>query len=111
MKLSLVQMYLALNINHEQILQILNHLEPYIGGIDAISNLRQRVNLQMAEKIPPMKVKHRGHLTELQFAVGMVMKHLQYRYKCIIYGWDEKCSESSEWMERVIKHLHNTTKP
>lgn len=104
MKLALCQVYLSLDINHEQILHMLTELEPQVG---VIANLRHQVNIQMAEKILPVEVKHRRNLPDLQFAVGMVMQHRKYHYTCIIYGWDEKCTESSEWMERVINHRHS----
>lgn len=35
---------------------------------------------------------------EVEFAVGMVMHHRRYDYRCVIFGWDPTCSASEEWM-------------
>ncbi|WAR03525.1 FBX21-like protein [Mya arenaria] len=41
------------------------------------------------------KVKLRK--TEVEFSVGMVMKHKRYSYSCVISGWDERSKASREW--------------
>ncbi|XP_049786940.1 F-box only protein 21-like isoform X1 [Schistocerca cancellata] len=37
----------------------------------------------------------------VQFAVGMIMKHRLFNYRCVIYGWDLLCMESKEWITQM----------
>ncbi|XP_069115061.1 F-box only protein 21-like [Argopecten irradians] len=38
------------------------------------------------------------------FSVGQVMCHKKYHYMCVIYGWDQKCEASKEWIHQMGVH-------
>jgi len=31
----------------------------------------------------------------------MIMRHRQYNYKCVIYGWDSLCAASQDWIQQM----------
>lgn len=37
----------------------------------------------------------------IAYAVGMIMRHRQYNYRCVIYGWDPLCAASQEWIRQM----------
>ncbi|XP_069673301.1 F-box only protein 21-like isoform X2 [Periplaneta americana] len=37
----------------------------------------------------------------IAYAVGMIMRHRQYNYRCVIYGWDSLCAASQEWIRQM----------
>lgn len=102
MQLSLAKVYLSLDINHEQTLQLLNQ------QMGVVTNLVEQVNMRMTAVRPPVEIKHRPNLPEVRFAVGMVMRHRKLKYTCIIYGWDERCTESLRRIEQVTSIIYNT---
>lgn len=50
---------------------------------------------------------------EVKFAVGMVMHHLLYGYKCVIFNWDHVCSAAQDWQSRnnINKLIHKAKQP
>ncbi|CAH1128049.1 unnamed protein product [Ceutorhynchus assimilis] len=36
----------------------------------------------------------------VQFAVGMVMKHKKFSYRCVIFNWDKECVASPTWISQ-----------
>lgn len=87
-----------MHINYEQVLQISKRIEQQMGVRDLFV---EEVTMKMTAVKPPVVVKSRKNLPEVRFAVGMVMRHRKFKYTCVIYGWDEKCAESSDWIEQV----------
>lgn len=87
-----------MDINYEQILQISNQIEQQMGVRDLFV---EEVNMKMAAVKQPVVVKYRKNLPEVRFAVGMVMRHRRFKYTCVIYGWNEKCAETLDWIEQV----------
>uniref|UniRef100_A0A8D3AJ23 F-box protein 21 n=1 Tax=Scophthalmus maximus TaxID=52904 RepID=A0A8D3AJ23_SCOMX len=41
---------------------------------------------------------------EVQYSVGLIMKHKRSGYNCVIYGWDPKCTMSQEWITTMRVH-------
>ncbi|XP_029637782.1 F-box only protein 21 [Octopus sinensis] len=42
--------------------------------------------------------RRRADNQEVEFSVGLIMKHKRYDYMCVITGWDKKCMASQEWI-------------
>lgn len=99
MQFMLGQTYLALNINHERIMQISQQLDRQLG----VRNLFvQEVDKHLAAVTPPIVVKGRTNMPEVRFAVGMVMRYNRSsEFTCVICGWALKCPEWSEWKAQV----------
>lgn len=87
-----------MDINHEFTLRISNQLQQRFGMEDFFA---EEVNRKLTTLKPPIEFQHRRKLPELQFAVGMVMRHLHFKYTCVVYGWDGKCAEKLDWIEQV----------
>jgi F-box protein 21 len=49
--------------------------------------------------IPEIEPKLRTE--SVSYAVGMIMRHRQYNYKCVIYGWDSLCAASQDWIQQM----------
>lgn len=62
------------------------------------------IHLHQNFKDPLLQIcpKHRTH--NLQYAVGMVMKHVVFDYICVIYDWDRVCAASLDWQEQMGVH-------
>lgn len=89
----LAKVYLALDINHEQILHIMAN--------NVTKRLLKLVHTRMTKERPPVEIKYRSNVLELRFAVGMVMQHRELKYTCVIYGWDKECAESTVRIHQV----------
>ncbi|XP_041347662.1 F-box only protein 21-like [Gigantopelta aegis] len=104
MRLLEVRIYLHLNINLPQVLDSLQR----IADLDAsrmgvVAYLQQEAEMQMQENNSSKnnkkkKLKLREDNKDVKFSVGMVMKHKRYLYMCVIYGWDNTCQASDEWI-------------
>ncbi|CAB1322318.1 unnamed protein product [Coregonus sp. 'balchen'] len=100
---------LYLTINPDNVLDILQHiqaLDPSQHG--AVGYLVQHTLEHIQHKKHPVEpeVKRRStpeHL-ELQYSVGLIMKHKRSGYNCAIYGWDPKCTMSQEWITTMRVH-------
>ncbi|KAL1132754.1 hypothetical protein AAG570_010706 [Ranatra chinensis] len=72
-----------------------NSKKPRAKDQDNISD-----DLHAAQIIP----KRRG-ISNVKYAVGLIMQHKQYGYRCVVLGWDPECVAPSEWMETMRLHL------
>uniref|UniRef100_A0A8C7ZM48 F-box protein 21 n=1 Tax=Oryzias sinensis TaxID=183150 RepID=A0A8C7ZM48_9TELE len=103
------RLYFHLGIWPEKVLDILQHiqaLDPSQHG--AVGYLVQHTLEHIQHKKHPVtpEVKRRSapeHL-EVQFSVGLIMKHKRSGYNCVIYGWDPKCTMSQEWITTMRVH-------
>ncbi|XP_033747124.1 F-box only protein 21-like [Pecten maximus] len=50
------------------------------------------------------KKRSDGNNQKMLFSVGQVMCHKKYNYMCVIYGWDQKCEASKEWIHQMGVH-------
>ncbi|KAK7933836.1 hypothetical protein WMY93_004732 [Mugilogobius chulae] len=97
------RLYFHLGIWPEKVLDILQHiqaLDPSQHG--AVGYLVQHTLEHIQHKKHPVAPdeKRRScpeHL-EVQYSVGLIMKHKRSGYNCVIYGWDPKCTMSQEWI-------------
>lgn len=86
-------------------------------------NLEPREREQAAHIIKMMRVYESHHYNKeaesqteiepkirashVEFAVGMIMRHLRYDYTCVVYGWDPLCNASQEWIYQMgVDNLH-----
>ncbi|XP_029016423.1 F-box only protein 21 isoform X3 [Betta splendens] len=97
------RLYFHLGIWPEKVLDILQHiqaLDPSQHG--AVGYLVQHTLEHIQHKKHPVtpEVKRRGpsEHVEVQYSVGLIMKHKRSGYNCVIYGWDSKCTMSQEWI-------------
>lgn len=103
------RLYFHLGIWPEKVLDILQHiqaLDPSQHG--AVGYLVQHTLEHIQHKKHPASpdVKRRSapeHL-EVQYSVGLIMKHKRSGYNCVIYGWDPKCTMSQEWITTMRVH-------
>ncbi|XP_031602959.1 F-box only protein 21 isoform X1 [Oreochromis aureus] len=103
------RLYFHLGIWPEKVLDILQHiqaLDPSQHG--AVGYLVQHTLEHIQHKKHPVtpEVKRRSapeHL-EVQYSVGLIMKHKRSGYNCVIYGWDPKCTMSPEWISTMRVH-------
>ncbi|XP_071013212.1 F-box only protein 21-like isoform X3 [Oncorhynchus clarkii lewisi] len=103
------RLYFHLGIWPEKVLDILQHiqaLDPSQHG--AVGYLVQHTLEHIQHKKHPVEpeVKRRSapEHVEVQYSVGLIMKHKRSGYNCVIYGWDPKCTMSQEWITTMRVH-------
>ncbi|XP_036383224.1 F-box only protein 21 [Megalops cyprinoides] len=103
------RLYFHLGIWPEKVLDILQHiqaLDPSQHG--AVGYLVQHTLEHIQHKKHPVEpeVKRRSAAEhrEVQYSVGLIMKHKRSGYNCVIYGWDPKCTMSQEWITTMRVH-------
>ncbi|GLH01677.1 F-box only protein 21 [Gryllus bimaculatus] len=52
-----------------------------------------------SESLPDIEPRLRA--PGVEYAIGMIMRHLRYDYTCVIYGWDPFCNASQEWIYQM----------
>uniref|UniRef100_A0A3B4A5A8 Hemimethylated DNA-binding domain-containing protein n=1 Tax=Periophthalmus magnuspinnatus TaxID=409849 RepID=A0A3B4A5A8_9GOBI len=97
------RLYFHLGIWPEKVLDILQHiqaLDPSQHG--AVGYLVQHTLEHIQHKKHPVtpdeKRRSAPEHVEVQYSVGLIMKHKRSGYNCVIYGWDPKCTMSQEWI-------------
>jgi len=112
----LSRVYLQLNINHEDVMNMLQDYRDLPGIGDQVDYLMNACQLQMddirgrEEKPEP---KMRGVAASFPCGVvenhiGQVCKHRKYNYICVIFGWDPKCTASTSWIKQMgVDKLEN----
>ncbi|KAL0979054.1 hypothetical protein UPYG_G00179880 [Umbra pygmaea] len=103
------RLYFHLGIWPEKVLDILQHiqaLDPSQHG--AVGYLVQHTLEHIQHKKHPLEpdVKRRSapEHVEVQYSIGLIMKHKRSGYNCVIYGWDPTCSMSQEWITTMRVH-------
>ncbi|XP_010893074.2 F-box only protein 21 isoform X2 [Esox lucius] len=103
------RLYFHLGIWPEKVLDILQHiqaLDPSQHG--AVGYLVQHTLEHIQHKKHPVEpeVKRRSvpEHVEVQYSIGLIMKHKRSGYNCVIYGWDPKCTMSQEWITTMRVH-------
>ncbi|XP_066546213.1 F-box only protein 21 isoform X1 [Amia ocellicauda] len=103
------RLYFHLGIWPEKVLDILQHiqaLDPSQHG--AVGYLVQHTLEHIQHKRHPAEpeVKKRSDPEhhEVQYSMGLIMKHKRSGYNCVIYGWDPKCTMSLEWITTMRVH-------
>ncbi|KAG7318183.1 hypothetical protein KOW79_017938 [Hemibagrus wyckioides] len=112
------RLYFHLGIWPEKVLDILQHiqaLDPSQHG--AVGYLVQHTleHIQHKRHAVEHEVKRRSapEHSQVQYSVGLIMKHKRSGYNCVVYGWDPKCSMSPEWIAtmRVHQLTHGANQP
>ncbi|XP_053085209.1 F-box only protein 21 isoform X2 [Pangasianodon hypophthalmus] len=112
------RLYFHLGIWPEKVLDILQHiqaLDPSQHG--AVGYLVQHTLEHIQHKRhavePEVKRRSAPEHSQVQYSVGLIMKHKRSGYNCVIYGWDPKCSMSPEWIAtmRVHQLTHGANQP
>lgn len=106
----LIKIYLYLRINLQQVKALLQEIlasnvqsGPQVALLmtEVDRNILENENMLKRE----IKPKHRAEHKEVQFSVGMVMKHKRYDYMCVISGWDSTCQASRDWIIQMGVHM------
>lgn len=113
-KLLLARVYMHLCINMTRVISLLQEIteqDPLYTGIvsymyrSAITTLETQKVRSEGRKI---NCQPRNQNCNVKFAVGMIMKHKKYNYRCVIYGWDNLCKASQDWITQMgvyeLKH-------
>ncbi|TWW60217.1 F-box only protein 21 [Takifugu flavidus] len=104
------RLYFHLGIWPEKVLDILQHiqaLDPSQHG--AVGYLVQHTLEHIQHKkhpaAPEVKLRNAPEHLEVQYSVGLIMKHKRSGYNCVIYGWDPKCTMNQEWITTMRVNL------
>jgi len=105
----LSRVYLQLNINHEDVMNMLQEYRDIPGIGDQVDYLMNACQIQMDERSaiePEPEIKKRGATAffpygEVSMKVGQVCRHKKYNYVCVIYGWDTHCRASKSWISQM----------
>ncbi|XP_074644009.1 F-box only protein 21-like [Tubulanus polymorphus] len=118
MNLLLVRISTHLGINLTQMMERLQTI-PMVMGTHMLGELTvtmeqlryRQVSLDDDDDQNSVVVKKRKPRSKVEFSVGLIMRHKRYNYTCVIYGWDEKCESSREWIEQMgVYNLPNKDK-
>ena len=101
----LSRVYLQLNINHEDVMSMLQEYRDIPGIGDQVDYLMNACQNQIDERRvgePEPEIKRRevgGEMLSFPYGpvemrVGQVCRHSKYNYVCLIYGWDTHCKAS-----------------
>ena len=98
----LSRVYLQLNINHDDVMSMLQEYRDIPGIGDQVDYLMNACQIQMDERRQPEpepEIKRREASVsfpygEVELKVGQVCRHRKYDYVCVIYGWDGHCKAS-----------------
>ncbi|KAL3856330.1 hypothetical protein ACJMK2_011099 [Sinanodonta woodiana] len=106
-RLRQIRVSINLNINLPYVMdslqRIADHDRTQKGLVDYLMQVTQDQIKHSEEKRhkKEIKPKYRKDDQEVEFAVGMIMRHKRYRYKCVIYGWDPTCQATDEWIAHM----------
>jgi len=114
----LSRVYLSLNINHEEVMSMLQEIREVQGITDQVDYLMNSCQMQMEERDNEEKKEpqKRGVAASfphglVEFWVGQVCRHKKYHYLCVIHGWDPVCTASKSWISHMGVHkLQNAVK-
>ena len=108
----LSRVYLQLNINHDDVMSMLQEYRDIPGIGDQVDYLMNACQIQMDERRlaePEPEVKDRGGVSvsfpygEVELRVGQVCRHRKYDYVCVVYGWDGHCKASKvNWPGQTV---------
>jgi len=105
----LLSSYLQMCINHQDAEEMCEDIKTVEGYPEAIDHLLNQCRIRKAEllleesKEMVPKERHNTEFAygEVRFKVGQVAKHRRYNYKCVVYGWDVKCTASQHWIHQM----------
>ncbi|KAL3856329.1 hypothetical protein ACJMK2_011098 [Sinanodonta woodiana] len=110
MRLLQVRVNLHLNINLPDVMDSLQRIaDSDQARMGLVAYLMQTTQVQMTQnqenkENKEIKPKYRRDNADVEYAVGMIMLHKRYRYKCVIYGWDSICQATEEWIVQMGVH-------
>ncbi|KAL8621526.1 hypothetical protein ACOMHN_026198 [Nucella lapillus] len=86
-----------LGINLPQVIDLLTSRNLGVLGVGMLHQCQMQMD-RLQQRDVKKTVKIRSTHPEVELSVGMVMTHKRYNYTCVIYGWDEECKASQEWI-------------
>lgn len=109
-KLLLARLFMHLGINITEAISMLQEIaahdpsSPLTIGYLYQSTLHTLETQRISRPLVKTKLQMRDETSNVKFAVGMIMRHIKYKFRCVIYGWDYTCSASKDWIKRMGVH-------
>jgi len=105
----LSRVYLQLNINHEEVMSMLQEFRDVPGISDQVDYLMNSCQIQMEDRDreeEEKEPKKRGVAAsfphgQVEFWIGQVCRHKKYDYVCLVHGWDPVCTASRSWISQM----------
>ncbi|XP_063225966.1 F-box only protein 21-like [Bacillus rossius redtenbacheri] len=93
--------YTDYHLESRFLLSILDRLQMSVHAaehhqLQLFSFALNQLNSQHSPRITEVTPKHNNGT--VKYAVGMIMHHRHYGYRCVIYGWDYRCKATPEWI-------------
>lgn len=114
LRMQLIRVNLHLHINFADVIDSLRTIadddQNRVGLVTYLMNTAKTQMEERKKKLEEIKLKIKTRKTpvEIKFPIGLIMKHKRYGYSCVIYGWDNKCEASAEWITQMgINELPN----
>ncbi|XP_050931167.1 F-box only protein 21 isoform X2 [Lates calcarifer] len=104
------RLYFHLGIWPEKVLDIpaahsgIGSLPAWGSGLPGAAHAGAHPAQETSCDIPEVKRRSAPEHLEVQYSVGLIMKHKRSGYNCVIYGWDPKCTMSQEWITTMRVH-------
>nr|XP_014351543.1 PREDICTED: F-box only protein 21 isoform X1 [Latimeria chalumnae] len=100
------RLYFHLGIWPEKVLDILQQiqaLDPSQHGAVGylVQHTLEHIERRKHQTGPEVKCHTDEKHKDIQFSIGLIMKHKRYGYDCVIYGWDPKCMMGLEWIRNM----------
>ncbi|XP_071946433.1 F-box only protein 21-like [Antedon mediterranea] len=108
--------YLQSGMNISEVLNYLSKCEPTGRNmLNLVKYLMCEAKLLLHEEENKNKnevmVKRRAENQDVEYSVGMIMRHRRYDYLCVIYGWDSQCDMPDSWkIQMGVDRLPNKDK-
>ncbi|XP_033111559.1 F-box only protein 21-like [Anneissia japonica] len=103
--ITLRRFYLQSGMNVQEVLDYLRQCHPTTNNMLTLKKymIREAHTLLEEEENPNkvITVKRRADHQEVEYSVGMIMRHRRYDYMCVIYGWDPLCEMSENWKSQM----------
>ncbi|KAF3839413.1 hypothetical protein F7725_018130 [Dissostichus mawsoni] len=98
-----LDLYLTINPDNVQYLLLQARLYFHLG-IWPEKHTLEHIQHKKHPATPEVKKRSAAEHVEVQYSVGLIMKHKRSGYNCVIYGWDPKCTMSQEWITTMRVH-------
>ncbi|CAG08150.1 unnamed protein product, partial [Tetraodon nigroviridis] len=101
-----LDLYLTINPDNVQYLLLQARLYFHLGIMARkVQHTLEHIQHKKHPAAPEVKLRSSPEHAEVQYSVGLIMKHKRSGYNCVIYGWDPKCTMNQEWITTMRVNL------
>ncbi|GFN90268.1 F-box protein 21 [Plakobranchus ocellatus] len=104
----MVQLLLQLEVNIQSAMAIIQEVVAVHPALTtALSDIPLRCESMLGDlrskvgRPRASKVKRRKDYPQVKHAVGLIMQHRKYSYRCVISGWDSTCQAPERWIRQM----------